>query len=75
MKAVILALAAVSILALTACVSTSSTYAQRLGPAPRVQYDTEYMAKVEAANRQVGSRVVWINPPTKPVEEEVASAD
>ncbi|HLU13356.1 MAG TPA: hypothetical protein VKZ64_05295 [Arenimonas sp.] len=74
MKAVTLAFAVVCILALTACASTSSPYAQRLGPSPKAEMDTEYMARVEAANRQVGSRVVWVNPPTKPVEQ-VAQSD
>ena len=60
MKAVTLAFAVVCILALTACASTSSPYAQRLGPSPKAEMDTEYMARVEAANRQVGSRVVCL---------------
>lgn len=76
MKTAIMVVVALAALALTACASTSSTYAARYKAfEPRLVTDTDYMARVEAANRQVGNRVVWVNPPKRATDESGNGSD
>lgn len=69
-----IAVLSLPILALAACASaggtTGYTAARTTSAVPRIDKDSEYMARVEATARRRGVDVTWVNPPVKVVARD-----
>lgn len=61
--------AAVIVLVLGGC-SSGSSYSAHKPSNSKFEFDTEYVAKVEASAARQGVSVRWINPPVKPSDRK-----
>lgn len=61
--------AAVFVLVLGGC-SSGSSYTAHKSSNSKFEFDSEYVAKVEASASRQGVSVRWINPPVKPAERK-----
>ena len=63
-----------AMLLLTACASTGTAYEKAPAQHESVVTDNAYVAVVERIAKQRGTRVVWVNPPSKRVVQPIASS-
>lgn len=63
-----------ALLLLTACASTGTAYEKAPAQHESVVTDNAYVAVVERIAKQRGTRVVWVNPPSKRVVQPIASS-
>lgn len=73
-----IAVASLSLLGLSACATMDEDYYASSSPqvdSSRLVIDTKQVALIEAINRRQGSRVIWINMPTKRVSIDSSGPD
>ncbi len=63
-----------ALLLLSACASTGTAYEKAPAQHENVVTDSVYITVVERIAMRRGTRVMWVNPPSKRVVEPVASS-